>query len=108
MAAPTKSKLTPQELSLLNEILEMFKSFDAARKRLAGDSIDWTFLNFLGFDAADPVESKYSLHGGYRDSQRKMLPHYIRLLAAWRGCRDNKNLTRAEVLGIIQSARPTR
>src|SRR5579863_7554661 len=108
MAAPTKSKLTPQELNLLTEILEMFKTFDAARHRLPGESIDWTFLSFLGFDAKDPAESKYSLHGGYRDSQRKMLPHYIRLLAAWRGCRDNKNLTRADVLGIILSARPTR
>jgi uncharacterized protein YfbU (UPF0304 family) len=103
-----QSKLSPQELNLLNEILEMFKAFDAARHRLIGDSIDWTFLTFQGFDTKDPSESKFSLHGGYHDSQRKMLPHYVRLLAACRGCRDSKNLTRDDVLRIIQTARPTR
>ena len=103
-----KSKLSPQEVSLLNEILEMFKSFDAARHRLTGESIDWSFLAFQGFDTNDPSESRFSLHGNHPDSRRKMLPHYIRLLAALRGCPDNKNLTRADVLRIIQTARPTR
>jgi len=102
------AKLSPQELSLLNEILEMFKAFDAARHRLPGESIDWNFLAFHGFDANDSSEAKFSLHGGYHDSHRKMLPHYIRLLAAWRGCPDNKNLKRSDVLRIIQTARPTR
>jgi hypothetical protein len=86
----------------------MFKAFDAARHRIKGESINWSFLTFEGFDSKDPSESKFSLYGGYPDSKRKMLPHYIRLLAACRGCPDSKNLTRSDVLRIIQTARPTR
>jgi uncharacterized protein YfbU (UPF0304 family) len=103
-----KSKLSPEQVNLLNQILEMFTAFDAAKDRLKGESIDWRFLAFQGFDANDPSESGFALHGGYQDSHRKMLPHYVRLLAAWRGCRDKNNLTRHDVLNIVQTARPTR
>jgi uncharacterized protein YfbU (UPF0304 family) len=103
-----KSKLTPEQTNLLNEILEMFRAFDAAKARLKGESINWAFVTFQGFDTNDPYESDLVLHGGYPESHRKMLPHYRRLLAAWHGCSDKKNLTRDDVLRIIQTARPTR
>ncbi len=96
----------------LKEILAMFRALRRAYDALPDKSgIEESDITLDGFDANDDLEHEY-LKVGHRlalvnrdiqvfDSHFPMLRGYQMMLGAWRNSRDRENLTKEDILRIM-------
>ncbi len=98
-------KLSYRRQQLLNEhfqFVPMFNSLVTSYQKLADKSgIDESRLRFRGYDSHKDSEGWMNHHVGGFCSHTEMLPTYRRMFSRWQGCKDPQNLTREEILRII-------
>jgi uncharacterized protein YfbU (UPF0304 family) len=100
-----RDQLHDWELELIREIRTMFRALEASYDRLEDKSgIDQVLIRFDGFDAHDRYESRFLPYVNWMDSHMQRLPYYKRLLQHWRESRDKENLSKGDIVRIVEGS----
>ena len=84
------------------EIQRMFRVLERCYEQLPDKSgINSHWLKYEGFDANDPYEFRLLQYADHRNSHWPMLATYRRMLSKWQSSRDRENLTKEDILRII-------
>jgi uncharacterized protein YfbU (UPF0304 family) len=66
--------------------------------------INKSLISFDGFNRESPIEAKFCRFFDRIASPIDRLPYYQRLLEAWKRSKDRQNLTREDLLRILDQA----